>query len=127
MLDRCLNPRLPSYPYYGGRGITVCDEWIESFDAFLAHVGIRPEGTSIDRIDNDGNYEPGNVRWATPSEQMRNRRLKRTCKWGHSLLDESNVRIEQAPSGPFRYCLTCQGERSRGRRTYVAPLEEVTR
>lgn len=76
MKQRCLNPRARNYKYYGARGITVCPEWVESFDAFMSYVGYAPEGNriSIDRIDNNGNYEPGNVRWATPYQQVMNRR-----------------------------------------------------
>lgn len=75
MKQRCLNPNVPAYPDYGGRGITVCQEWIDSFEAFYAHVGPRPGPEySLDRRDNEGNYEPGNVRWTTWDIQVRNRR-----------------------------------------------------
>lgn len=71
---RCSNQNRADYHRYGGRGIGVCHEWKQSFESFLAHVGPAPSPQhSIDRIDNDGNYEPGNVRWATTSQQSRNR------------------------------------------------------
>jgi hypothetical protein len=74
MRTRCLNPNASDWPRYGGRGITICAEW-DSFEQFLADMGERPEGMTNDRIDVDGNYEPGNCRWATAKEQRRNQRL----------------------------------------------------
>lgn len=76
IIQRCTNPDNPRYSYYGGRGIRICEEWRNSFEAFRDYVGLRPKNRSLDRIDNNGNYEPGNVRWATYSEQVRNRRTK---------------------------------------------------
>jgi hypothetical protein len=78
MKRRCLNRRSHNYKDYGGPGITMYPEWIESFDAFetwiLANLGPRPEGHSLDRIDVNGGYEPGNLRWATAKEQRANQR-----------------------------------------------------
>jgi hypothetical protein len=76
---RCLNPGNKDYPTYGGRGITVYARWRDSYQAFLADVGRRPSPRhSVDRIDVNGNYEPGNVRWATRKEQANNRRTTRS-------------------------------------------------
>lgn len=76
--DRCLNPNDGSYADYGGRGITVCDRWHNSFEAFYEDMGAKPSKRhSIDRIDVNGNYEPGNCRWATPQEQAQNQRTTR--------------------------------------------------
>jgi hypothetical protein len=75
MLNRCYSAKSQFFKHYGGRGITVCDAWRNSYESFLSDVGRRPSSDhSLDRIDNNGNYEPGNVRWATHIEQHRNRR-----------------------------------------------------
>jgi hypothetical protein len=84
MLSRCYNPKNPNYRHYGGRGIRVCKRWRHSFGNFFADVGSRPKGKSarghalysLDRWpNNNGNYEPGNVRWATATEQIANQRV----------------------------------------------------
>lgn len=77
MMQRCFNEKTSGYKYYGGRGIKVCVRW-QTFENFLADMGERPEGLSIDRYpNNDGNYEPGNCRWATAKEQNNNSRHNR--------------------------------------------------
>ena len=78
MKRRCSKPDAPDYDRYGGRGITVCDAWRNSFEAFYQDVGDRPgDGYQLDRIDNNRGYEPGNVRWATLIEQANNKRTTR--------------------------------------------------
>jgi hypothetical protein len=72
MLQRCINPRHGAYRYYGAKGITVCDRWLK-FENFIADMGPRGEGLTIDRIDGTGNYEPGNCRWATNAQQSANK------------------------------------------------------
>lgn len=76
MKARCRNSRRPGYKYYGGRGIRVCARWRRSFISFLADMGRRPKGRSIDRKNNNGDYTPRNCRWATPEEQRNNQRRR---------------------------------------------------
>ena len=76
MIQRCTNPKYPTWRYYGGRGIKVCDRWRNSFENFLADMKERPADRSIDRIDPDSNYEPSNCRWATATEQANNKSAK---------------------------------------------------
>lgn len=82
MLKRCRGTNKQAYQNYRGRGITVCARWLV-FENFLADVGLRPAGTTLDRINNDGNYEPGNCRWSTPKEQSCNLRKTRHVNDGH--------------------------------------------
>jgi hypothetical protein len=85
MKERCFNEKSIGYKRYGGKGITVCERWKNSFENFLADMGERPEGKTIDRIDHTGNYEPSNCKWSTRKEQARNTY--------DTILDEDKVRI----------------------------------
>jgi hypothetical protein len=100
IIQRCLSQTHHAYPDYGGRGIGVCARWQESFSNFLADMGERPPGMSIDRIDNDGNYEPGNCRWATRTEQASNTRRSRKLTHGGETMTMSgwSRRIGISPS-----------------------------
>lgn len=81
MKKRCSNPACKKFPRYGGRGIKVCEQWQNSFQTFLSDMGECPPGLSIDRVNNDGNYEPGNCRWATRKEQARNTNSNRRIEF----------------------------------------------
>lgn len=111
MVQRCTNPRNKDWLDYGGRGITVCDEWRNDVSAFVASVSPRPEGLWLDRIDNDKGYGPGNWKWSTMIEQANNRRprsLGRNNKTGisgvhwHKGLRTYRVELKQVPLGSRR-------------------------
>lgn len=109
VIRRCTDDRRPYWANYGGRGITICDEWRQDFPAFFAHVGPRPTPNhSLDRINNDGNYEPGNIRWATKAEQAQNQRRRFVCKRNHRIEGDNEGR-----NAAGRFCRACNRLKSR--------------
>ncbi len=129
MKMRCLNPRHKKFYLYGGRGISVCERWLESFDNFLSDMGERPDGKTLDRYPNkDGNYEPGNCRWATQTEQLSNRRsyssghaFKARCPRGHEYAGE-NLYIDVRGSRSCKTCKLISQNRIRLERRFHAAL-----
>lgn len=111
MIQRCTYVAHHRYPAYGGRGITVCERW-RVFANFLADMGERPQGMTLDRIDNDGNYEKSNCQWATREQQDANHRRRTHCKNGHPLSGD-NLYIR--PDNAY-ICRRCQREDRRKRR-----------
>lgn len=122
MIQRCTNVQNPAYARYGGRGIAVCERWMQSFEVFYSDMGDRPKGMTLDRVDTDGDYEPGNCRWATAKEQARNTRSNRMLsfrgeskclqEWSDAIgIDKSSLRerldagwsVERALTEPIRY------------------------
>jgi hypothetical protein len=81
MIDRCYNRKNPAYDRYGGRGITVCERWLTAFEHFFEDMGERPTDLSLERVENDAGYSPDNCRWATLSEQARNKRNNNLIRW----------------------------------------------
>ena len=115
MRYRCNNPNFPDYKFYGARGISVCDEWTISFKAFVLDMGDRPDKYTLDRIDNDGNYEPSNCRWASRLTQSQNTRItvsEEKVKLIKSLLLEGFNHREIAKEIGVRYHVV--GEIARG-------------
>jgi hypothetical protein len=123
MISRCTNPNHKNYHNYGGRGVTVCDRWRESFESFYEDMGKAPEGKELERKDNDKGYEPGNCVWATRGEQLRNTRHnhnityqgKTQClkDWARELgmteaalstrINREKLSVEEAFTRPMRY------------------------
>lgn len=93
IIQRCENPKAINWKNYGGRGISICARWrhgengMTGFECFIADMGKKPAGLDIDRINNDGNYEPGNCRWVTRSENLKNKRKRVICRNGHLLVE----------------------------------------
>ena len=85
MITRCTNPRLERWKFYGGKGIKVCERWIR-FENFMADMGERPNGASLDRIDRDGNYEPSNCKWSSAKEQAVNRSTTKTINFNGEVM-----------------------------------------
>ena len=102
MKQRCYNKKNPGYADYGGRGIRICQRWRKSFQAFLEDMGKRPLNRSIHRIDNDGNYEPGNCRWATALQQSKSKR-HRKCIFFATLNGKTQSLIDWAKETGIKY------------------------
>jgi hypothetical protein len=105
MIRRCTKPEHPSYKDYGAKGITVCDRWLK-FENFYADMGERPEGTTLDRRETDGNYEPGNCKWSTRKEQDSNRSTSRIFTVGDKTQTMRDwARESDIPYSTLRYRL----------------------
>lgn len=116
MKARCINKKARVYKYYGGKGIKVCDRWLESFDNFLEDMGPRPSKKhSIDRIDNDKGYFKENCRWAPPAVQTQNRRIAKECYQKHPWTTESTMWIVSKGIKKKR-CKICYDARMNGKK-----------
>lgn len=132
MRQRCLNSRCQTYPRYGGRGISICQRWLDSFDNFLADMKERPPGTCLDRIDNDGNYSPENCRWATMKEQSNNHsrnvlltyrgETRNVTEWSNALgFRPSTLRNRLRNGWPAEYALSRPVSAGRARHKSTLP------
>jgi hypothetical protein len=103
MKQRCLNPKAPDYPLYGGKGVRVCERWMNDFVDFLSCLGERPMGMTLDRIDPTGDYTPENTKWSTPKGQAQNRRYNHKITYnGETLcLEEWGRRMDISQSTLF--------------------------
>lgn len=122
MKNRCNNSNLPEYRYYGGRGIKICEEWDRSFTAFLNDMGKRPRGTSLDRIDPNGNYEPSNCRWADRYTQATNKRQMITNTSGQTGVyyrKDTNKWQARIESKGKRYSLGCYETLEQASKVYI--------
>jgi len=125
MRDRCRNPKAAHYDCYGGRGITVCERWINSFENFYEDMGPRPSSRhSIDRIDVNGHYEPGNCRWATIAEQRRNTRTNTIVQYlGRDMCIAEAAEL----SGISQYTLSMRIRRGWDSSRLFAPVRPIRR
>lgn len=118
MIERCGNPASASWPHYGGKGITVCERWLE-LQNFVADMGLRPEGRTLDRIDREKNYGPDNCRWATELEQQRGRgNVKCSEQMAASIRDAASSGVSQSEIADAAGMSPSNVSRIVGRRTW---------